>query len=92
MNKVICVWKSGLISRDSGCDIFVELNSKNLKLSVRVLNYEKQLNMKNNSYSEFALFIYMEYYLALRFMLENITYQVLLKYQYYFLIYFLFVI
>ena len=76
INKTVCVWKNGVILSDSGCDIFVELNSKYIKLSVRVIDFEKQLNIKNNAYQEFAMHIYMEYYLVLKFILNNISYKV----------------
>ncbi len=78
-DRTVTLWKNGFIKRDGGCDILVTNNlaDTTLQLTTRILHYKKQLNLKaNTTHTHFAKFIYMQYYLFIKSMLNrhSITY------------------
>lgn len=71
LNKTKSIWKYGLINNDSGCDILVQYSAKDVEIAVRILDHEKQLNIKNTSYKDFPKFLMKEYFIALTYALNK---------------------
>ncbi len=79
--NTVLIWNQGILNRDSACDIHVENFNNSINLSVRVLDHDKQLNLKNTPGFEMARIIFMEYYLTIKVFLTiyNISYKMKTK-------------
>ena len=60
------LWKNGLINKDSGCDIKIVNSPNEIKLTVRILDHLKQLNLDEVSFQEIALSVSLEYSLIIK--------------------------
>lgn len=81
VEKTLTLWNYGLINKDSGCDVLVRYLENEIRLAVRIIDHEKQLNVKNSMFDEFAKFVYMRYYIVIKSLLnkKRITYKVSLE-------------
>lgn len=81
MKQTVSIWQHGLVNRDCACDIQILHDSTSIKLAVRTLDHEKQLNLKNTPFAYFAKAIYMEYYFIIKYVLNkySIAYKINLE-------------
>lgn len=79
--KTILAWRTGLVNKETCCDVLVRFHGSRVELAARMIDVNKILQpdpVKSNEMTKFFKLVYFEYYINLMYLLTvyNIPFKV----------------
>ena len=71
VSKTVSISSCALINKVAGCDVLVAFFASSIKLAVRIIDHNKQFDVKESQYAEFANYVFMDYHLFIKNLLRK---------------------